>query len=584
MRSYSVIAIILLLLSSPVLAQQVTITVSKVTTSTIDVSPDRLFRGQTAYNAPAQLQPFVYTFSSPQFVSKIILHTKGYNCYFYCYTYTQLCMQVDNDYATRQCKTPPNNYVDLDLVFTFSPARNINSITVTVGGQYPQYASYQLKSFTLDSGTGPATITTNLLELRGSEPKDFGAIRTRTDPGTYTGKYLISSSNPKALAWFGDPFDPRSVDRKETPSPDDLILACLDSDQNGKCDFTDEEGCITRTPPQDWYKGDCCGDAPFNPIAETPSSECVWYGTKNNIVKNAVCGKDADSVWKWAPLEDVGIVVTLSGSCPSMQIVSDSAKFHTCTTGTQTLIPANLITQLTGKITIAGHEYVCQGETIMECGGETPYSETAKKTGDSITHNNQKNYCTDTGKWAVSLDAAGQKSCAAAGLKWTGTKCCGETDDPLKTYEDEYTGTGTAGSCYNNNFIASGSFFAGDKSIINHRGKFAICDPARQPATSATTTNPLLPGLTPTAYGPCGTPLQQAILTGTSQHIICTPDGEWKFTSRTEEHLVKQTIWQPSETEQKKGCCPDDQCWDGQQCRNIGYYYDKIAGKGYRCE
>ena len=165
MRSYSVIAIILLL-STLVLAQQVTITVSKLTTSTIDVNPDRLFKGQGTYNAPAQLQPFTYTFSSPQFVTKIILHTKGYNCYAYCYQYSLLCMEVDNDYATRQCKTPPNAYVDLDLVYTFSPPRNINSITVTVGGQYPQYASYHLKSFTLDTGAGPATITTSLLELR----------------------------------------------------------------------------------------------------------------------------------------------------------------------------------------------------------------------------------------------------------------------------------------------------------------------------------------------------------------------------------------------------------------------------------
>ncbi len=583
MRSYSVIAIILLL-SSLVLAQEVTITVSKTTVSTVDVNPDHLFKQTGTTSQPIPPQPFSYSFSSPKYVAKIVLNTRGFRCYQYCWQYTSICLLADNDYATRQCKEPPHYYENKDLVYTFSPPRNINSISVTIGGQYPQYTAYYLNSFALDAGSDTATIKTSILGLRSDGPIDFGAIRTRINPEGYTGKYLISSSSPKAPAWFDDGGKTSAIDRKETTIAEDNIFACLDSDQNQICDYKDEADCLFRTPSQDWYKGDCCGDAPFNPITETPSSECKWYATTDAKVKDAVCGKNSEAEWKWAALEDIGLIVALSGGCPAMELVSDGTKFYTCTTGTQSLIPTDKIQQLTGKIDIEGHEYFCQGETIIECGGDAPYSLTAKTSGTSITYNNQKHYCTTEGKWVTSLDAAGRDSCVAAELKWTGTKCCGETDDPLNTYEDTYTGQGTAGACYNNNFIASGSFFSGDKSLINFRGKFVICDPTKQPGTSAPTTTPLLTGITPTAYGPCGTPLQQAILIGTLQHIICTPSGDWQFTSKTEAHIIKQTLWQPSEIEKKQGCCTENQCWDGAQCRDAGYYYDKIAGKGYRCE
>ncbi len=586
MRSYTYI--IILLLSVSALAQDATITISYGETTE---NPVNLVLGPNTLTAALDIPPkFVKTVTAD--VTLACCYTRNlidpWRCrqgqdasFTYCGT-INLCVKYDQE-TTQECKPIENKQKS---IITFSPNKQVSKFIFSYTGTRDVVAASTQFTITKVATYGGRAeqIIRSLPSLRGPAAIFLGLVREKIEVGTYTGSFLVSSNEPRALAWFHPTGGISAVDRTTTPNFDDEIHACLDSDTNKLCDYDDETLCSNQD--KDWYNGDCCHDAPFNPESETPPNECQWYDTRNNKEMNAVCGKDDQGKWKWAALGDVGLINTLSGSCPSMQIVSDGTGFHTCSTGSQTVIPTNLVTQLTGKLTILGHEYFCQAETIIECGGITPYSPTAKQIGASTTYENKKHYCTADGKWATSLDNAGKDSCVAAGLRWTGTKCCGETDDPLKTYDDPYTGQGTAGACYNNQFIASGSFFSGTKDIINYRGTFAICDPTLPPGTNTTTTAPEFTGttITPRAYGPCGIPLQQAILTGTMQHIVCTPSGDWQFTSKTEPHLVKQTLWMPSEVEDKQGCCPENQCWDGQQCKDIGYYYDKIIGKGYRCE
>ncbi len=592
MRSY--IYIIILLLSVSALAQDAAITISYGQKSDYPVS----------FSFTQSAPEIAYNIPNPTFVKNMTVDVTLPCCSQYAlwgacywgfeYAYTcgtlNLCVKYDEETAL-ECQTLQNkktqtvsfnpNKVIQKATFINTGARNIPNADTAIQLSINKISLY---------GGGFAQIVRSLQSLRSDQAILLGLVKERIDVSQYQGNVNIATNDPKAVAWFNEQTGLSATNRITTPNYDDQILACLNSVQDTgdanapRCDYEDEQLC--QGQGKDWYNGYCCRNAPFNPEAETPPSECTWYGTKESKTMNAVCGKNADGIWKWAAIDDVGLINILSGSCPSMQVVSDGTTFYTCSTGAQNVIPTNLVQPLNGKITILEHEYFCQGENIIECGGETPYSPTAKATGTAAAFNNQKNYCTTKGKWVTSLDVAGSESCVAAGLRWTGTKCCGETDDPLKTYEDPYTGQGTAGACYNNNFVASGNFFAGGKSVINYRGKFVVCDPALQPGTNAPTTSQIFSGtgITPIAYGPCGTPLQQAILTGTLQHIICKPSGEWQFTSKTDPHLIKQTLWQPSETEDKQGCCVENQCWDGLQCRDTGYYYDKIIGKGYRCE
>ncbi len=261
-----------------------------------------------------------------------------------------------------------------------------------------------------------------------------------------------------------------------------------------------------------------------------------------------------------------------------MKVASNGSIFYTCTHIAQTIIPTTQIQQLNGIIEIGRHDYICQGENIIECGGKTPYSPTALEIGASVTINGKKNYCDSNGIFSVSIED--KNTCESATLKWTGTQCCGEPDDPVQTYEDVYAGTGTAGVCYNGEFLPSGTFLDAQKTILSSRGEYYKCDP-----TITTPATAVLQGtdITITVTPPCGTPLLGTLLTGTKPNSLCLPSGQWYFTSGTEATIVKQTKWPPAETEQQKGCCPDNQCWDGKNCRNIGEYY-VIGERGFLCQ
>ncbi len=445
------------------------------------------------------------------------------------------------------------------VVFSYEGSRNTGTLQITI-------------SKVVQVGGAAATIVRDLFSLRGTNAINLKRVREIIDVSNFNGTVKAYSSTTKAPIWFDDQTGSSSTSRTETSGFNDITYTCLNSDSNTDadgnphCDYFDEEDCFDEG--KDWFDGKCCGDAGY-----LPASGCQWYADKQ-----AVCGQDAESFWKWAALGDIGLITPLSGSCPVMKVVSNGSIFYTCTHIPQTIIPADKIQQLNGIIKIGEHDYICQGENIIECGGGTPYSPTALEPGANILIDGKKNYCNSNGIFSVSIED--RATCENAALKWTGTQCCGEPDDPLRTYEDPYAGTGTAGVCYNNEFLPSGTFLDSQKTILSHRGEYYKCNPDINTPMTAILQDT---DITITVQPACGIPLLNTLLTGTKPNSICIPSGQWYFTNNIETTVIKQTKWTPLENEQQKGCCPEDQCWDGKNCRNIGEYYI-IGQRGFLCQ
>ncbi|MEM3154658.1 MAG: hypothetical protein QW165_03790 [Candidatus Woesearchaeota archaeon] len=559
--------IFLLLFSVTVLAQSATFTIS-------------VLRGADTYTVDAKLftatpiksaQTYTHDFGINAYTTKITAFVRLKPCLFREKTYTgcgtiTLCAKPEGQ--PEVCQTLLNQDVQ---TITFDFNKNIKKVTFTATGSR-KTNDYDALLVTLARYTGLTNqFSRQLISLRGTQPILLGKVRELINTSNASEASIISSTM-QAPAWFDDGTGTSATSRTVTSNFNDNTYACLnidsntDANGNPKCDYFDEADCATKG--KDWLAGNCCGDAPY-----LPASGCQWYSDKQ-----AVCGKDATGVWKWAALEDIGLVVKYSGSCPSAQIVSNGQKFHTCNIDISSIVPATLTANIAGIIAIHGHDYICQGENIIECGGETPYSPGALPTGASITIAGKKNYCTASGTFKLSI--TDRTTCEKAGLTWTGTQCCGEPDDPLQTYEDTYTGTGTAGACYNGQFLPSGTFLDAQKTILISRGEYFQCSPNIATQTTAT-----LPGtsITTTVKPACGMPMLGVLLTGTKPNAVCLPNGQWMFTSTTDTTVVKQTKWTVLEGEQQKGCCPDNQCWDGKTCKNIGDYY-VIGDKGYLCQ
>ena len=248
------------------------------------------------------------------------------------------------------------------------------------------------------------------------------------------------------------------------------------------------------------------------------------------------------------------------------------------------------------KIKVATNEYIClqNKAEIYECvgNGTTEYEENLFKIeGEWVTDDNNKiQFCAPIGnEWTTDLDK-NNGACLAASkrmpktwpdIEWTGTKCCGDPEGGTsgKTYEDPWTKgkEGKAGGCYNNTFIASGKFADDEKTIINYLGSFYTCNPQLGEGETGTT---IMPGtaLTIKSKGACGNPLLNATFSGDERNILCKPDGQWMPTSSTARTKAKKTAWS-----QSQGCCEQNQCWDGSECRKEGGY-TTVDEQGYRCE
>jgi hypothetical protein len=563
----SIYLFIFLLLSVAVFAQGIGL-LTQSATYTIFAS-----KGGDEFSVGVDLHgdPYAYDFGTTIYTTSIIALVKmkpcaGSDSYTGCGT-VSLCLQPEG--ASPICQTLANQEWQ-NITYTLN--KNTKIVTFTITGSRDTGGDYDALIETLTRRSGLiSTLTRNLYALRGTKPILLGKVRELINT-TNASETTITTSNDKAPAWFDDGTGSSATSRTTTSNFNDNAYSCLnldnnlDANGNPQCDFFDESACASQG--KDWFKGNCCGDAPY-----IPASGCQWYADKQ-----AVCGQDSGGIWKWAALEDVGLITAYSGSCPSVQIVSNGQTFYTCSVNISSIVPATLTANIQGILAIQGHDYICNGENIIECGGETPYSPNALATGASVTINGKKNYCNVNGTFKISV--TDKVTCEKSGFKWTGTQCCGEPDDPVQTYEDAYAGTGTAGVCYNGEFLPSGTFLDAQKTILSSRGEYYQCNPAVTTTTTAT-----LPGtsITVTVKPPCGAPLIATLLTGTKPNAVCLPSGQWQFVSFTDTTVVKQTKWTVSQNEQQKGCCPDNQCWDGKTCKSIGEYYI-LGERGFLCQ
>jgi hypothetical protein len=564
----SIYLFIFLLLSVAVAADIFDIFGGPQATYTISV-----VKGSDEYSVDEDLHgdPYTFDFGSTAYTTTIVtaVHMKpcaGSDSFTGCGT-VSLCLTPEGQ--SQICKTLANQE---DQNVTFPLDRNTKVIIFSITGSRDTGGDYDALIVTATRNSGLIkSFTKYILALRGQKSLFLGKVRDLIDT-TNASEATISSSTAVAPAWFDDGTGSSATSRTTTSNFNDNTYSCLNSDGNldssgnPQCDFIDEAACANQG--KDWLSGNCCGDAPY-----IPASGCQWYADKQ-----AVCGQDAQGIWKWAALNDAGLIIAYSGSCPSVQIVSDGKKFYTCSVNISSVVPAALTANIQGKLVIQEHDYICNGENIIECGGETPYSPNALATGASITISGKKNYCNVNGTFKVSIND--KTTCEKAAFKWTGTQCCGEPDDPVQTYEDAYAGTGTAGVCYNGEFLPSGTFLDAQKTILSSRGEFYQCNPAVTTTTTAT-----LPGtsITVTVKPPCGAPLIATLLTGTKPNAVCLPSGQWQFVSFTDTTVVKQTKWTVTEGDQQKGCCPDNQCWDGKTCKSIGEYYI-LGERGFLCQ
>ncbi|MBS3148875.1 hypothetical protein J4219_08410 [Candidatus Woesearchaeota archaeon] len=478
------------------------------------------------------------------------------------------CVFFDSDSQVQFCNTS-SQFFSGRVTFPIVP-RFASSVSFIVRGSTQFSGSSQgfIQRVFWRGGAG-RSISQTYSTLRDVRAKNLGLLRAFIPPSQ--APVFAFSSDQKAIIWFNDPVAPSSTSRSTTSNYNDEVLACLNTDLNvdaqgnPKCDFQDEAECAARG--RDWLDGSCCGDAPY--------TDCRLYSDKQ-----AICGRDAQQRFKWAALGDIGFISVLDG-CPNLELVSNGVKFFTCgdvPTGFQD------VERFDGVVNIAGHDYACDGRRVIECGGESPYTPNMRRTGAKLNITGQARYCSSQGRWLVSLDGVNRLSCERSGFTWTGSKCCGEQDDSLQSYEDPFVagGDGVAGGCFKGRFVASGSYVSGSRNSLNYRGRFVVCQDENQNDRSYVQ---LFNGtnLSPQVSAPCGVPLQNALLTGIRQHALCFPAGSWEFTSITEAHFSKSTLWPTLVSQPRKGCCPENKCWDGAACRNIGEY-SIVAGKGYRCQ
>ncbi len=546
MRGYYLL--LFLLLCTLAAAQQVNVTVSVLQSNSLNV-----------YRTISVSQPYTnVTFGQSTLISD--LKVSAYSSCSGSST-LRLCVFFNNDLNTFVCSPFQSGLIS----FTHNPVA-ANVVTFTYQGN-AQYCSYNIFSVNQIQYTGgPGVVFTKQIQLvNKTAPESLGRLSAIINTGGQPA--VISSSNPRLVAWFTQSGLLSPTSRTSTNTPSDEAVICLNTDlnkdlqNNPLCDYVDAQVCYTKN--SDWLMGNCCGDSPYQSLQ--------FYSDKQ-----AICGRDSHQRLKWASLASVGEVVDLKDT-PGIFVVSNGSKFFTCDQ-----VPAglNVVERFQGMTSISGRDYLCDGSQIVECGGDFPVSVTGVRTGGKHIAGNSVYYCAKNGSWVQSLDSAGRESCERASLTWTGSRCCGEVNDALSTYEDRYvSGSGVSpGSCYKNQFVPSGGLVPGTRTHINYLGEFYYCDVAN---TSSQVFNNT--GIVPKVSRPCDLPLQNALLAGSKQHILCMPSGSWVFTDSADVHYRKNIKWSAGIDDEREGCCPLNYCWDGDECVQTNVVLTK-GNKGYRCQ
>ncbi len=225
---------------------------------------------------------------------------------------------------------------------------------------------------------------------------------------------------------------------------------------------------------------------------------------------------------------DKGKIYTM---CDGVEVVSDGTQFYSCGTG-KFYSYGNEITTTTFPTTLAisAHDYTCKNGVITECGSGTTLA-----TGNNY---NTKDCCTDGPKSNYNSPGSGF-AC------WN--------DQPIDLGDSPATGV-----------INAGGLFVGCKTNIN-----TLDDYTGQPLV--------------TNYNQCANVLKEGL--GLGKNAYCNPRGQWEQTTETAgtQLMLKTLKWQPGTGIETNNCCPENKCWNGQNCQIRGTYY-KLGEKGYLCE
>ncbi len=351
-------------------------------------------------------------------------------------------------------------------------------------------------------GTKKAAVT------QQDEAKSLGAVEDLIDTANLK-KIQAISSNPEVMLWLGGPDD---FTRSETDTFGDTLFACTDLDQNKKCDFVEAEKC--QTDGGDFYRGKCCG-------VDFQCGQAQTFGSRT-----AFCGRTANNASQWVTPEEAGEIHDFG--CPKEQSVHTGAEIKHCGSDTTFTITKGDAT----------HEYFCRNETLTECGAKSPFSSINRiKLGQKFLGE----YCASDGDFAIDIDPKDADTCAAAGFKYTGSKCCMEPEDKPEFYNDAAFKTSkTPGGCFASQYVEIGRFAKKlnettleDKRIINYNGSFVFCNPSEltlpediNTLTDNYTNAPLL-----SAVGSCGAGLPSARPTGIEKHAKCELNGLFSFSA-----------------------------------------------------
>jgi hypothetical protein len=313
------------------------------------------------------------------------------------------------------------------------------------------------------------------------------------------------------------------------------------------------------------------------PSTATYTALTLYTGTSSG----ALCGKNAAGDWEWVPLDDTGEIHQMG--CPNASVVTDGALIYHCGAGLEN------VTQAAGDFRTIQfeehvHEYSCVDKQFHECGGSFgPFSSSnGYELGTTNPALLEIQYCASDGDWTPDLDTKDEASCTAAGLGWTGSKCCSEADDPNEYYNDH--DPNATGGCWNQVKYPSGDFTVPER-VINYRGQFWGCkitDNSLLALRDTHTNDPLVNN----SLQSCGMVLENA-QPGGQPHARCSHDGTWDFTNEPGGTINKSIAWPTlvnlSAGLSRWGCCAYDQCWNGTSCQNAGAFY-RIGEAGYTCQ
>jgi hypothetical protein len=263
--------------------------------------------------------------------------------------------------------------------------------------------------------TGSVTIADSI--------KDLGEVTSFVSVAG-ANKVSLSTNAQGILLWLGRPTD---TGLKELRSGFESahVWACIDSDRNGLCDVEQARTCFGQGG--DWYKGVCCGvDAGYQSCKYIPAL-------------NALCGRPTPSSWEWAAVESVCETHRLL-ECPGGTVFSDGSALFSCGSTISGIVSFGTLKNVTLDKKV--HSFLCSNKDVMECAGtEQGCSDSTKPLGTavpvSVVNVPKTFYCAADGSWTTDLDSKDAQSCAAAGLTWTGTMCCGEADDGNEYYNEQ---------------------------------------------------------------------------------------------------------------------------------------------------